>query len=133
MEIATDVNVSKLPVFDLEEFCYYEFLWERIFGDGGYIDNDCDEAVGFNSGRSCSAEFYKGTMIIRFTKIITDETSFMMTANYLANDIAGSENLHLIDRQDNGVIIDLDDSAYLSIIADFNKQSITINAYKKLV
>lgn len=77
MEIVKDVNVSKLPVFDLEEFGYYEFLWERIFGDGGYIDNDCDEAVGFNSGRSCSAEFYKGTMIIRFTKIITDETSFI--------------------------------------------------------
>lgn len=133
MEIVKDVNVSKLPVFDLEEFDYYEFLWERIFGDGGYIDNDCDEAVGFNSGRSCSAEFYKGTMIIRFTKIITDETSFMMTANYLANSIAGTENLHLIDRQDNGVVIDLDDSVYLSILADFNKQSITINAYKKLV
>ena len=133
MEIVKDVNVSKFPVFDLEEFGYYEFLWERIFGDGGYIDNDCDEAVGFNSGRSCSAEFYKGTMIIRFTKIITDDTSFMITANYLANDIAGTENLRLIYRQDNGVIIDLDDSVYLSIIADFNKQSITINAYKKLV
>ena len=133
MEIVKDVNVSKLTVFDLEEFGYYEFLWERIFGDGGYIDNDCDEAVGFNSGRSCSAEFHEGTMIIRFTKIITDETSFMMTANYLANDIAGTENLHLIDRQDNGAVIDLDDGVYLSILADFNKQSITINAYKKLV
>lgn len=72
-------------------------------------------------------------MIIRFTKIITDETSFMMTANYLANGIAGTENIHLIDRQDNGVVIYLDDSVYLSILADFNKQSITINAYKKLV
>lgn len=132
MEIVKDVNVSKLPVFDLEEFGYYEFLWDRIFGDGGYIDNDCDEAVGFNNGRSCSAEFYEGTMIIRFTKIITDETSFMMAANYLVNDIAGTENMLLIDRQDNGVVIDLDDSVYLSIIADFNKQSITINACKKL-
>lgn len=132
MEIVKDVNVSKLPVFDLEEFGYYEFLWERIFGDGGYIDNDCDEAVGFNSGRSCSAEFHEGTMIIRFTKIITDETSFMMAANYLVNDIAGTENMLLIDRQDNGVVIYLDDSVYLSIIADFNKRSITINACKKL-
>lgn len=130
MEIV-DVNVSKLPVFDLEEFGYYEFLWERIFGDGGYIDNDCDEAVGFSNGRSCSAEYYEGTMIIRFTKIITDETSFMMVANYLANDIAGTENMLLIDRQDNGVVIYLDDSVYLSIITDFNKQSIVINAYKK--
>lgn len=132
MEIIKDVNVSELPVFDLEEFGYYEFLWERIFGDGGYIDNDCDEAVGFNSGRSCSAEFHEGTMIIRFTKIITDETSFMMAANYLVNDIAGTGNMFLIDRQDNGVVIYLDDSVYLSIIADFNKQSITINACKKL-
>lgn len=131
MEIIKDVNVSELPVFDLEEFGYYEFLWERIFGDGGYIDNDCDEAVGFNSGRSCSAEFHEGTMIIRFTKIITDETSFMMAANYLVNDIAGTENMLLIDRQDNGVVIYLDDSVYLSIITDFNKQSIVINAYKK--
>lgn len=57
----------------------------------------------------------------------------MMTANYLANCIAGTENMHLIDRQDNGVVIDLDDGVYLSILADFNKQSITINAYKKLV
>lgn len=132
MEIVKDVNVSELPVFDLEEFGYYEFLWERIFSDGGYIDNNCDEAVGFNSGRSCSAEFHEGTMIIRFTKIITDETSFVMAANYLVNDIAGTENMHLIDRQDNGVVIDLDDSVYLSILADFNKQSVTINACKKL-
>lgn len=131
MEIVKDVNVSKLPVFDLEKFGYYEFLWERIFGDGEYTDNDCDEAVGFNNGRSCSAEFHEGTMIIRFTKIITDETSFIMAANYLVNDIAGTENIFLIDRQDNGVVIYLDDSVYLSIIADFNKQNITINAYKK--
>lgn len=132
MEIVKDVNVSELPVFDLEEFGYYEFLWERIFDDGEYTDNGCDEAVGFSNGRSCSAEFHEGTMIIRFTKIITDETSFMMAANYLVNDIAGTENLHLIDRQDNGVVIYLDDSVYLSNIADFKKQSITINACKKL-
>lgn len=132
MEIIKDVNVSKLPIFYLEEFGYYEFLWDKIFDDGEYTDNGCDEAVGFSNGRSCSAKYYEGTMIIRFTKIITDETSFMMAANYLVNDIAGTENMHLIDRQDNGVVIYLDDSVYLSIIADFNKQSITINACKKL-
>lgn len=131
MEIVKDVNVSKLPIFYLEEFGYYEFLWDKIFDDGEYTDNGCDEAVGFSNGRSCSAEYYEGTMIIRFTKIITDETSFMMAANYLANDIAGTENMLLIDRQDNGVVIYLDDSVYLSIITDFNKQSIVINAYKK--
>lgn len=130
MEIVKDVNVSKLPVFDLENFYYYEFLWEKIFGEGEYTDNGCNEAVGFSNGRSCSAEYCRSAMIIRFTKSI-DETPFIVAANYLVNDIAGTENRHLIDRQNNGVVIYLDDSVYLNIFADFDTHHIVINAYKK--
>lgn len=77
MEIVKDVNVSKLPVFNLDDYCYNEFLWEKIFDDGEYTDNGCDEAVGFSNGRSCSAEYYENTMIVRFTKAITDENLFL--------------------------------------------------------
>ena len=38
MEIVKDVNVSKLPVFNLDDYCYNEFLWEKIFDDGEYTE-----------------------------------------------------------------------------------------------
>ena len=131
MEIVKDLNVSELPVFDLEEFGYYEFLWERIFGDGEYTDNGCDEAVGFNSGRSCSAEYYENTMVVRFAKVITDENLFLTAANIVIGNITGIQNKRIIDCLNNSVVIDMNDCVYLSIRVDSDKRHVVINSYKK--
>lgn len=131
MEIVKDVNVSKLPVFNLDDYCYNEFLWEKIFDDGEYTDNGCDEAVGFSNGRSCSAEYYENTMIVRFTKAITDENLFFTAANTVVGNISGFQHKSIIDCFNNSLVIDMNDSVYLSIRADSDKHHVVVNAYKK--
>lgn len=46
MEIV-DVNVSKFDKYNMEDELYYESLWEKMFDDGEYTDDGCNEAVGF--------------------------------------------------------------------------------------
>ena len=67
MEIV-DVNVSKFDKYDLENELYYESLFEKMFDDGEYTDNGCDEAVGFIYSNACHAEVYGNAMVVRWIK-----------------------------------------------------------------
>ena len=46
MEIV-DVNVCKMDNYNMEDELYYESLWEKMFDEGKYTDDGCNEAVGF--------------------------------------------------------------------------------------
>ena len=61
MEIV-DVNVSKLGKYNMEDELYYESLWVKMFDDGEYTDDGCNEAVGFIYSNACHAEVYGEAM-----------------------------------------------------------------------
>ena len=129
MEIVKDVNVSKLPVFDLEEFGYYEFLWEKIFDDGEYTDDGCNEAVGFIYSNACHAEVYGNAMDVRWIKGSANKIRLAMVANDLVNNLMGTEGVKIITEENNGTTLLTDDGVYLSIFANFEMRYIQILAY----
>ncbi len=131
MEIVKDVNVSKLPVFDLEEFGYYEFLWEKIFDDGEYTDNGCDEAVGFIYSNACHAEVYGNAMDVRWIKDSANKLRLAMVANDLVNNLMGTEKEKIITEENNGVTLLTDDGVYLNIFVNFEMRHIQILAYQE--
>ena len=70
-------------------------------------------------------------MIVRFTKAITDENLFFTAANTVVGNISGFQHKSIIDCFNNSVVIDMNDSVYLSIRADSDKHHVVVNAYKK--
>lgn len=131
MEIVKDINVSKLPVFDLEEFGYYEFLWEKIFDDGEYTDNGCDKAVGFIYSNACHAEVYGNAMDVRWIKDSANKLRLAMVANDLVNNLMGTEKEKIITEENNGVTLLTDDGVYLNIFVNFEMRHIQILAYQE--
>lgn len=128
MEIV-DVNVTKLNGFDLENELYYESLFEKMFDDGEYTDNGCDEAVGFIYSNACHAEVYDNAMVVRWIKDSADKTRLAMVANDLVNNLMGTEKKKIITEQNNGTTLLTDDGIYLNIFVNFEMRYIQILAY----
>lgn len=132
MEIVKDVNVSKLPVFDLDKFGYYEFLWEKMFNDGEYTDDGCNEAVGFIHSNACHAEVYDNAMYVRWIKDSANKIRLAMAANDLVNNLMGTEGVKIITEENNGTTLLTDDGVYLSIFVNFEMRHIQILAYQEV-
>lgn len=132
MEIVKDVNVSKLPVFDLDKFGYYEFLWEKMFNDGEYTDDGCNEAVGFIYSNACHAEVYDNAMYVRWIKDSANKIRLAMAANDLVNNLMGTEGVKIITEENNGTTLLTDDGVYLSIFVNFEMRHIQILAYQEV-
>ena len=90
MEIV-DVNVSKLDKYNMEDELYYESLWEKMFDDGEYTDDGCNEAVGFIYSNACHAEVYDNAMCVRWIKDCANKLRLAMVANDLVNNLMGTE------------------------------------------
>lgn len=128
MEIV-DVNVTKLNGFDLENELYYESLFEKMFDDGEYTDNGCDEAVGFIYSNACHAEVYDNAMVVRWIKDSANKIRLAMVANDLVNNIMGTEKKKIITEENNGITLLTDDGIYLNIFVNFEMRYIQILAY----
>lgn len=128
MEIA-DVNVTKLNGFDLENELYYESLFEKMFDDGEYTDNGCDEAVGFIYSNACHAEVYDNAMVVRWIKDSANKIRLAMVANDLVNNLMGTEQKKIITEENNGTTLLTDDGIYLNIFVNFEMRYIQILAY----
>ena len=130
MEIV-DVNVSKLGKYNMEDELYYESLWEKMFDDGEYTDDGCNEAVGFIYSNACHAEVYGEAMDVTWVKDCANKLRLAMVANDLVNNLMGTEKEKIITEENNGVILLTDDGVYLSIFVNFKKRHIQILAYQK--
>lgn len=128
MEIV-DVNVTKLNGFDLENELYYESLFEKMFDDGEYTDNGCDEAVGFIYSNACHAEVYDNAMVVRWIKDSANKIRLAMVANDLVNNLMGTEQKKIITEENNGTTLLTDDGIYLNIFVNFEMRYIQILAY----
>lgn len=128
MEIV-DVNVTKLNGFDLENELYYESLFEKMFDDGEYTDNGCDEAVGFIYSNACHAEVYDNAMVVRWIKDSANKIRLAMVANDLVNNLMGTEKKMIITEENNGTTLLTDDGIYLNIFVNFEMRYIQILAY----
>lgn len=128
MEIV-DVNVTKLNGFDLENELYYESLFEKMFDDGEYTDNGCDEAVGFIYSNACHAEVYGNAMDVRWIKDSANKIRLAMVANDMVNNLMGTEKKKIITEQNNGTTLLTDDGIYLNIFVNFEMRHIQILAY----
>lgn len=131
MEIVKDVNVTKLNGFDLENELYYESLFEKMFDDGEYTDNGCDEAVGFIYSNACHAEAYGNAMVVRWIKDSANKIRLAMVANDLVNNLMGTEKKKIITEESNGTTLLTDDGIYLNIFVNFKKRHIQILAYQE--
>ena len=131
MEIVKDVNVTKLNGFDLENELYYESLFEKMFDDGEYTDNGCDEAVGFIYSNACHAEAYGNAMVVRWIKDSANKIRLAMVANDLVNNLMGTEKKKIITEDSNGTTLLTDDGIYLNIFVNFKKRHIQILAYQE--
>lgn len=130
MEIV-DVNVTKLNGFDLENELYYESLFEKMFDDGEYTDNGCDEAVGFIYSNACHAEVYDNAMVVRWIKDSANKIRLAMVANDLVNNLMGTEKKKIITEESNGTTLLTDDGIYLNIFVNFEMRYIQILAYQE--
>ena len=130
MEIV-DVNVTKLNGFDLENELYYESLFEKMFDDGEYTDNGCDEAVGFIYSNACHAEVYGNAMDVTWIKDSADKIRLAMVANDLVNNLMGAEQKKIITEENNGTTLLTDDGIYLDIFVNFEMRHIQILAYQE--
>ncbi len=128
MEIV-DVNVTKLNGFDLENELYYESLFEKMFDDGEYTDNGCDEAVGFIYSNACHAEVYGNAMDVRWIKDSANKIRLAIVANDLVNNLMGTEQKKIITEENNGTTLLTDDGIYLNIFVNFEMRHIQILAY----
>lgn len=128
MEIV-DVNVSKLDKYNMEDELYYESLWEKMFDDGEYTDDGCNEAVGFIYSNACHAEVYGNAMDVTWIKDSANKIRLAMVANDLVNNLMGTEGDKIITEGNNGVILLTDDGVYLSIFVNFEMRHIQILAY----
>ena len=124
-----DVNVTKLGDFDLENELYYESLWNEMLDDGEYVDNGCDEAVGFICSNACHIEVSGSVMRIVRIKNHSIRTLLTMTANDLVNSLMGTEQKKFITEVRNGVTLLTDDDVYLDIFVNFESFVIQILAY----
>ena len=130
MEIV-DVNVSKLDKYNMEDELYYESLWEKMFDDGEYTDDGCNEAVGFIYSNACHAEVYGNAMDVTWIKDSANKIRLAMVANDLVNNLMGKEGDKIITEGNNGVILLTDDGVYLSIFVNFEMRHIQILAYQE--
>lgn len=130
MEIV-DVNVSKLDKYNMEDELYYESLWEKMFDDGEYTDDGCNEAVGFIYSNACHAEVYGNAMDVTWIKDSANKIRLAMVANDLVNNLMGTEGDKIITEGNNGVILLTDDGVYLSIFVNFEMRYIQILAYQE--
>lgn len=130
MEIV-DVNVSKLCKYNMEDELYYESLWVKMFDDGEYTDDGCNEAVGFIYSNACHAEVYGEAMDVTWVKDCANKIRLAMVANDLVNNLMGTEGDKIITEGNNGVILLTDDGVYLSIFVNFEMRHIQILAYQK--
>ena len=130
MEIV-DVNVSKFDKYNMEDELYYESLWEKMFDDGEYTDDGCNEAVGFIYSNACHAEVYGEAMDITWIKDSANKIRLAMVANDLVNNLMGTEKEKIITEGNNGVILLTDDGIYLSIFVNFDMRHIQILAYQE--
>ena len=130
MEIV-DVNVTKLNGFDLENELYYESLFEKMFDEGLYTDNYCNEAVGFIYSNACHAEVYGNAMDVRWIKDCADNLRLAIVANDLVNNLMGTEQKKIITEENNGTTLLTDDGIYLNIFANFEMRHIQILAYQE--
>lgn len=128
MEIV-DVNVSKFDKYDLENELYYESLFEKMFDDGEYTDNGCDEAVGFIYSNACHAEVYGNAMDVRWIKDSANKIRLAIVANNLVNNLMGTEQKKIITEENNGTTLLTDDGIYLNIFVNFEMRYIQILAY----
>lgn len=128
MEIV-DVNVSKLCKYNMEDELYYESLWVKMFDDGEYTDDGCNEAVGFIYSNACHAEVYGEAMDVTWVKDCANKIRLAMVANDLVNNLMGTEGDKIITEGNNGVILLTDDGVYLDIFVNFEMRHIQILAY----
>ena len=128
MEIV-DVNVSKLDKYNMEDELYYESLWKKMFDEGKYTDDGCNEAVGFNYSNACHAEVYGNAMDVTWIKDSADKIRLAMVANDLINNLIGTEKEKLITEENNGTTLLTDDGIYLNIFVNFEMRHIQILAY----
>lgn len=128
MEIV-DVNVSKFDKYDMENELYYEYLWEKMFDEGKYTDDYCNEAVGFIYSNACHAEVYDNAMVVRWIKDSANKIRLAMVANDLVNNLMGTEKKKIITEQNNGTTLLTDDGIYLNIFVNFEMRYIQILSY----
>ena len=128
MEIV-DVNVSKLDKYNMEDELYYESLWKKMFDEGKYTDDGCNEAVGFIYSNACHAEVYGNAMAVTWIKDSADKIRLAMVANDLINNLIGTEKEKLITEENNGTTLLTDDGIYLNIFVNFEMRHIQILAY----
>ena len=130
MEIV-DVNVSKLCKYKMEDELYYESLWVKMFDDGEYTDDGCNEAVGFIYSNACHAEIDGNAMYVSRIKGCEDNILLAMTANDLVNNLMGTEKEKFITEDNNGITLLTYAGIYLNIFVNFKKRHIQILAYQK--
>ena len=130
MEIV-DVNVSKFDKYDMENELYYESLWEKMFDEGKYTDDYCNEAVGFIYSNACHAEIDRNAMYVSRIKGREDNTLLAMTANDLVNNLMGTEKEKFITEENNGITLLTYAGIYLDIFVNFKMRHIQILAYQE--
>ena len=128
MEIV-DVNVSKLDKYNMEDEFYYESLWKKMFDEGKYTDDGCNEAVGFIYSNAFHAEVYGNAMDVTWIKDSADKIRLAMVANDMINNLIGTEKEKLITEENNGTTLLTDDGIYLNIFVNFEMRHIQILAY----
>lgn len=130
MEIV-DVNVCKMDNYNMEDELYYESLWEKMFDEGKYTDDGCNEAVGFIYSNACHAEVYGNAMDVTWIKDCADNLRLSIVANDLANNLMDTEQKKIITEENNGTTLLTDDGIYLNIFVNFEKRHIQILAYQE--
>lgn len=130
MEIV-DVNVNKLGKYNMENGLYYESLWVKMFDDGEYTDDGCNEAVGFIYSNACHAEVYGNAMYVRWIKDCANKLRLAIVANDLVNNLMGTEKKKIITEENNGVTLLTNDGIYLNIFVNFEMRHIQILAYQE--
>lgn len=138
MEIV-DVNVCKLDNYNMEDELYYESLWEKMFDEGKYTDDGCNEAVGFIYSNACHAEVYGNAMDVRWIKDCADKIRLAMVANDLVNNLMGTEQKKIITEENNGTTLlaeserDAKDKAddYAEVWNDWNEDTIELVSVEK--
>ena len=124
-----DVNVRKFEKYNMEDELYYDSLWEKMFDEGKYTDDGCNEAVGFIYSNACHAEVYGNAMDVTWIKDSADKIRLAMVANDLVNNLMGTEKEKIITEDNNGTTLLSDDGIYLNIFANFEMRHIQILAY----
>ena len=130
MEIV-DVNVCKLDNYNMENELYYESLWEKMFDEGKYTDDGCNEAVGFIYSNACHAEVYGNAMDVTWIKDCANNLRLAIVANDLVNNLIGTEQKENYHRGEQRITLLTDDGIYLNIFVNFEMRHIQILAYQE--